>query len=374
MFGCATVQANYEQEFRSPLVRESAFFAHGADAGRLVDLEPGKIWGSGLWGCWMDVLSEVLKVVKLQGALFYNGEFSSPWSVYAAPSRGLARYFGTDTEHVIVYHLLTEGRAWVRFENGDRLALDAGDIVMFPHGDVHIVENGPTTKTVDDSEHLVEILSQGLKLWRVGGGGEVTKFVCGYMACDPRLGQVFLSGLPPVFKVSLRNSAYGRWLENSMRFSVDQAGSAQPGGEAVLAKLSEVLFVETLRAFIAQLPANQTGWLASARDPEVGKTLALMHRNPAHPWTIASLAKEAGMSRSVLAEHFRHYLNESPMAYLTHWRLQLGAEMLSSTNHSVAQIAGEVGYESEAAFNRAFKRQFEIPPARFRSRLRSVLQ
>jgi transcriptional regulator GlxA family with amidase domain len=132
------------------------------------------------------------------------------------------------------------------------------------------------------------------------------------------------------------------------------------------------LFVETLRTYIAHLPPEQTGWLAGARDSEVGRSLALMHRNPAQPWTIASLAKEAGVSRSVLAERFRHFLNETPMAYLTRWRLQLGAEMLVSTSYSVAQIASEVGYESEAAFNRAFKREFEIPPARFRSRSRSA--
>jgi len=324
------------------------------------------------WKLSMDVLSEVLKVVKLQGALFYNGEFSSPWSVYAASSRELARYYGTEMEHVIVYHLLTEGRASVRFDDGSRLRLEAGDIVMIPHGDRHIVENGPAAQTADDSAHLVEVLSRGLKLWRVGGGGEVTRFVCGYMACEPRLGQVFLNGLPPIFKVSIRNLPSGRWLENSIRFSVDQADRFQPGGEAVLAKLSEVLFVETLRAYIAHLPANQTGWLASARDPDIGRVLALMHRDPAHPWTIASLAGEAGMSRSVLAERFRHYLDETPMAYLTSWRLQLGAQMLSSTNHSVAQIAAEVGYESESAFNRAFKRAFQLPPARFRNQSRAA--
>jgi transcriptional regulator GlxA family with amidase domain len=169
----------------------------------------------------------------------------------------------------------------------------------------------------------------------------------------------------------MRTHSSGQWLENSVRFSVDQADRFQPGGEAVLAKLSEVLFVETLRSYIAQLPAQQTGWLAGARDPEVGKVLALMHRMPAHPWTIAILAKEAGISRSVLAERFRHYLDQSPMAYLTRWRLQLGAQMLASTNYSVLQIAAEVGYESEAAFNRAFKREFEDPPARFRIRSRS---
>jgi AraC-like DNA-binding protein len=320
----------------------------------------------------MDVLSEVLKVVKLQGALFYNGEFSAPWSVRAASSRALARYFAPSADHVIVYHLLTEGRATVRLDDGRRLALNAGEIVMVPHGDLHIMENGAPSTTVDDSEHLAEVLAQGLKLWRIGGGGEVTKFVCGYMACEPRLSQVFLSGLPPLFKISIRGDASGRWLENSIRFSVDQAGASRAGGEAVLAKLSEVLFVETLRAYIGHLPPEQTGWLAGARDSEVGKTLALMHRKPAHQWTIASLAKEAGVSRSVLAARFRHYLNEPPMAYLTRWRLQLGSQMLASTSYSVAQIAAEVGYESEAAFNRAFKREFANPPARFRNQSRSA--
>ena len=319
----------------------------------------------------MDVLSEVLKVVKLQGALFYNGEFSSPWSVRAAPSRALARHLAPSAEHVIIYHLLTEGRASLRLESGERIALNAGDLVMIPHGDPHILENGPPTEPVDDSNQLTQILAQGLKLWRLGGGGEVTRFICGYMACEPRLSQVFLSGLPAAFKVSIRNDASGRWLENSIRFSVNEAGTARAGGEAVLAKLSEVLFVETLRSYITDLPPEQIGWLAGARDSEVGKTLALMHKNPSHPWTIAALAKEAGASRSVLAERFRHYLNEAPMAYLTRWRLQLGAEMLASTSYSVAQIAAEVGYESEAAFNRAFKREFEIPPARFRSKGRS---
>jgi transcriptional regulator GlxA family with amidase domain len=190
------------------------------------------------------------------------------------------------------------------------------------------------------------------------------------MACDPELSKVFLSGLPPLFKVSIRNDVAGRWLENSIRFSVEQADRLQAGGEAVLAKLSEVVFIETLRAYIASLPAEQTGWLAGARDSEVGKTLALMHREPSRPWTLADLAKEAGVSRSVLAERFRHYLKETPIAYLTRWRLQLGAQMLGSTNYSVSQIAGDVGYESEAAFNRAFKREFGIPPARFRTQSR----
>jgi AraC-like DNA-binding protein len=324
-----------------------------------------------LWGVGMDVLSEVLKVVKLEGALFHNGEFSAPWSVRAAPSCVLARCFQRRAEHLIVYHLLTEGRAFLRLENGERIALTAGDLVMIPHGDPHVLENGTPTLTMDDPPQLEQVLKHGLKVLRYGGGGEVTKFVCGYMACDPQVSKVFLAGLPTAFKVSIRNDPSGPWLENSIRFSVDHAGDERAGGEAVLAKLSEVLFVETLRAYITNLPPEQRGWLAGARDAEVGKTLALMHRDPAHPWTIASLAKEAGVSRSVLAERFRHYLNEPPMAYLTRWRLQIGAQSLSTTNHSVAQIAAEVGYESEAAFNRAFKREFDVPPARYRAKVRA---
>jgi AraC-like DNA-binding protein len=320
----------------------------------------------------MDVLSEVLKVVKLQGAMFYNGEFSSPWSFCSPPSNRVAPYVTKGASHVIIYHLLTEGHASARLVDGERISLEAGDIVIFPHGDEHFIENGPPTKPVDMMDELSRIFSQGLKLSRSGGRGEVTRFVCGFMACEPRLSQVFLSGLPRLFKVKIRNDDSGRWLENSIRFSVNEADASRAGGEAVLAKLSEVLFVETLRAYIAKLPAEQTGWLAGARDLEVGKTLALMHRHPAQPWTIAALANEAGVSRSVLAERFRHYLNETPMAYLTRWRLQLGAQMLTSTNYSVAQIASEVGYESEAAFNRAFKREFSFPPARFRSQSRST--
>src|SRR5690348_12583043 len=149
-------------------------------------------------------------------------------------------------------------------------------------------------------------------------------------------------------------------------------GANQAGGEAVLAKLCETLFVETLRRYIAELPARQTGWLAGARDPEVGKALALMHSRPSAPWTISTLAHEAGLSRSVLAARFRHYLGETPLAYLTRWRLQLGSQMLSSTSYSVAQVAGEVGYESESAFNRAFKRLFGHPPARYRAQAKTA--
>lgn len=319
----------------------------------------------------MDVLSEVLKVVKLEGAIYYNAEFTAPWSFRAPPSSVLAPHFAPGGGHVIIYHLLTEGKGFAGLEHGSLLPLTAGDIVIFPHGDSHIIGNGARVEPVDQERELHRIFTQGLKLARGGGGGEVTRFVCGYMACDPQLSGVFLAGLPAILKVNVRNGEAGRWLENSIRFSVEQADASRAGGEAVMAKLSEVLFVETLRRYISELPPAQTGWLAGARDPEIGKALALLHRHPAQPWTIADLAHEVGLSRSVLAARFRQYLGEPPMSYLTRWRLQLAAQMLKSSSRSVAEIAAEVGYESEAAFNRAFKRECRVPPARFRSESRA---
>ncbi len=321
----------------------------------------------------MDVLSEVLKSVKLDGALFYNGEFSAPWCFRAPPSRAMASYLSAESKHVIVYHLLTEGRGYAQLEgDGRALSLAAGDSVIFPHGDPRLMGNGSPITPVDSLQALQRVLSEGLTLSRHGGGGEISRFISGYMACEPQLSRIFLGGLPPLLKVHIRDDPSGQWLEHSIRYSVRQADAAGPGGEAVLARLSKVLFIETLRRYIARLPPEHTGWLAGVRDPDLGKALALLHRRPAHPWTIAGLASEVGMSRSVLAERFRRYLSETPMAYLTRWRLQLGAQMPTSTSRSVAQIAGDVGYESEPSFNRAFKREFGLPPARYRTQSRAV--
>jgi len=321
----------------------------------------------------MDALSEILHSVKLEGAVFYNAEFTAPWGFRSPPSSEVAAFLRKGPKHVIIYHLLTKGRARCEVENSThRVELGPGDIVVFPHGDAHIISNGSPTCIVDNGQHLKEVFSQGMVLARSGGGGESTLFVCGYMECDRELCKSFLGGLPPVFKVNIRNDQAGQWLENSIKFSAREASANRAGSDAVLARLSEALFVETMRRYMAELPPQQTGWLAGARDPGVGAALASMHRSPEYPWTIANLAQQVGVSRSVLAERFRLYLGEPPMTYLSRWRLQLGARMLTSTSHSVARISGDVGYESEPAFNRAFKREFGAPPARFRMRAKSA--
>ncbi len=320
----------------------------------------------------MDVLSEVLKIVKLDGAVFFHGEFSAPWCMREPDADTMASYLSAASKHVIIFHLLTEGRGHARIEGETRpLSLVAGDLVIFPHGDAHLMGNGPPVKPVDSAKQLQQVLAEGRMLSQYGGGGEMTKLICGYLTCERHLSQVFLAGLPPVVKLHIRDEPSGRWLEESLRYSVGQAEAAGPGGKAVIAKLSEVLFVEALRRYVAQLPATQSGWLAGLRDPDVGKALACLHRDPARPWTIATLADEVGLSRSVLAERFRHYLAETPIGYLTRWRLNLAAQLLSATSKSVAEVAGDVGYESEPSFNRAFKREFGLPPARFRSQAKS---
>jgi len=313
----------------------------------------------------MDALSEVLKIVKLDSAFFHNAEFSAPWCFSSPNSSRLAPYIHGSSGHVIIYHLLIEGKAYARLGQ-ERLEVLPGDVVIFPHGDSHFLESGPCAQSLDVEGELQRIFSHGLTLSRFGGGGEVTRFVCGFLVCEPNLSQLFLAGLPPMFKINIRQQRSGQWLEKAIRSSLADAKSRDPSTEAVLARLCEALFMETLRRYIRLLPPRQSGWLAGARDTEVSKVLARIHRQPAVRWTVANLAHEAGLSRSVLAERFRQYLGVPPVAYLTRWRLQLGAQMLSSTDYSVAQIAARVGYDSEQSFNRAFKRNFGSPPARYR--------
>lgn len=314
----------------------------------------------------MDALSEILRVIRLDSAIYFNAEFYEPWCLESPEARMLAPMLTNRSGHVIIYHLLCEGRAYVQWKDDERVVLSAGDLVTFPHGHKHVLGNGPRVPPVDAETALPPLFERRLDLLRLGGNGAPSRFICGFLACDPQLSQAFLGGLPPCIKVNIRDDSSGQWLENSLKFSVIQAANREAGAAAMLTKLAEVAFAETLRRYVRELPKGQTGWLAGARDADVGRALTLLHQRPAHPWTVAGLAREIGLSRTVLSERFRHFLAEPPMAYLTRWRLQLGARALTTTSHSVAEIASDVGYESEAAFNRAFKREYGLPPARYR--------
>jgi AraC-like DNA-binding protein len=315
--------------------------------------------------CTMDALSEALKSVRMTGAIFFHAECTSPWGFKVPHLSTAAHVLAPGTERLVSYHLLTEGEAIVHFAD-TTVPVTAGDVLIIPHGDAHTVSHGAPSSYVDSGAVLGELLTGELTSMQLGGGGAVTRFVCGYFGCERHADKLFLAGLPLMIQINVRGDPAGEWLENSIRHLVSEAGSGRPGQSVLLSKMAEALFIETLRRYMERMPAEQTGWLAGARDPVVGGALALMHRKPFHAWTIDDLAAGAGASRSVLAERFARYLGEPPLGYLARWRLQLAARLLQTTQQSVLQIASEVGYESEAAFNRAFKREFGVPPGQFR--------
>jgi len=314
----------------------------------------------------MDALAELLKVVKLDSAIFFNAEMTEPWCLLSRPSHELSPWLTRGENHLIVYHLLWEGSAFAELPGHAPVQLTPGDVICVPHGQGHLLGSHPNAERVDTNFALPDMMERGLEVLRLGGGGPKARFICGFLACDKQLSEFFLQSLPDVVKVSIKGDETGVWLENSLRFAVGQASQKDSGTQAMLAKLSELLFVETLRRFVGSLPATEKGLFAALGDPAVSKALALISKSPRDPWTLDQLARQAGVSRTVLSARFGHYLDESPMAYLTGLRLRLGAKALLSSMTSIAQIALEVGYESESAFNRAFKREFGLPPARFR--------
>jgi AraC-like DNA-binding protein len=274
-------------------------------------------------------------------------------------------YVAPQATHCIEFHHISAGRAYVRVGT-ETTPLEAGDIVMIPHGDAHEMGCGAGGRVLDGKAALPSLMSGQVHLAEFGGGGEETGLVCGYLACDSELIKPVLTGLPRVLRVNLRVDKSGEWFENTLTHAVDQAAAALPGSHVILAHLAEALFAEVLRRYLLSLPEGRTGWLAGAADPAVGRALAALHHRPAHPWSLEEIAREASVSRSALTERFTRYLGVAPMTYLTEWRLELGAELMRTTSRSVQAVALEVGYESEAAFNRAFKRRFEKPPARYR--------
>jgi len=314
----------------------------------------------------MDFLSDVLRTVQLSSAAFYKAEFCFPWSFRAPASSTLLPWIPFHSGRAIVCHWITAGKAWICLEGESPLSVEAGDLVVLPEGDAHLMGSGPRVEPADNEQILKRIFKGAPDVPRLCDGGEMTTIVCGYLCRDTHMNPLLLSGLPRLLKVSILNRPACSWMEQSILFSAAQGRAGTMGLEALLAKLSEALLVETLRQYATEQPDAKTGWLAAARNPDMRRALALLHLEPAREWSIEELAQEAGVSRSVLAVRFQRYLGTAPMTYLLRWRLQLGARALRTTNTSVAEIASASGYRSEAAFNRAFKREFGVPPARFR--------
>ncbi|MBI3715019.1 MAG: AraC family transcriptional regulator [Betaproteobacteria bacterium] len=314
----------------------------------------------------MDALSEILRVVRLSGAIFFHAKFTAPWCYQSSRGEAVGSQLEPGAEHMLIFHLITEGECFVEMDGAAPLKLMAGDAVVFAQGDAHRMNSQPGLPPPANPGKLAAVLARKPRQINSGGGGAATRLVCGYLACDARLAKMLFAGLPPVLRVNVRGSNAGTWLEASVRYALEEVRSPRPGGAGVLAKLAEVLVIEVLRTYMNDQHSGRTGWLAGMGDRIVGAALNALHKRPAHAWTLEELARAANTSRSVLAERFQLLVGVSPMQYLTQWRMQLAANLLARSTAPLSRIAEDVGYQTDTAFSRAFRREYGAPPAAWR--------
>ena len=315
----------------------------------------------------MDVFSDVLRVIRLSGGVFLEADFTAPWCVSGKVSSDDCKPFLEAPRHVIASHFVAHGYMRLQPEGGDAIDVDAGEIVLLPHNSAHTF-GSELNPTPVPAREIIQPPRDG-RLARIvyGGGGAATQLLCGYLGCDTPFSPL-LSALPAVLKVSVRSTPSGAWIESSFRFAASEIAAGRLGSTTVIAKLSELLFVEAVRQCVAGLPPERRGWLAGLRDPHIGRALAVLHARPTETWTAESLAIEVGMSRSVFAERFTSLVGQPPMQYLAMWRMHMAAQYLREGRGSLAQIGAAIGYDSESAFSRAFKRQFGVSPGGWRQR------
>lgn len=325
-----------------------------------------------------DTLSDVLRLVRLRGALFFYVTGSRQWAAEAPPSRDIARAVMPGSEHVMEYHVVLAGDCWAGLVGEAPVRLSAGDVLVFPHGDGHVMSSAPGLRADPNLSWYHEMMIDELPL-RVAYDGTSTPsavpppgepqttLVCGFLGCDVRPFNPLVATLPRM--LHLKCSQGGEWIAQFMRQAVTETGARRPGGEAMLSRMSEMMFVDAIRRYVDGLPEESSGWLAGLRDRYVGRALGLLHGRPAEPWTVDALGSQVGLSRSALHERFVRFVGCAPMQYLANWRMQLAAGLLRNTNSTVASVALEVGYDSEAAFARAFKRAVGSPPAAWRRAL-----
>jgi AraC-like DNA-binding protein len=314
-----------------------------------------------------DVLSDVLRAVRLTGAVYFDFELSSPWVAEAPPSRELAGKVMPGAQRVIEYHLIARGMCWGHAVGQEPMRLREGDLIVFPQGDAHVLSSAPGMRSAPDMSVFARASTPLPIVYELGGGGaERARIVCGFLGCDERPYNPLLAALPTVIHLAAAGPhATTGWLGTLLNIAVTESGSARAGSENVLARLSELMFVEAVRRYLETLPPAQTGWLAGLRDPVVGQALSALHGGPSQPWTVERLGQLVGVSRSVFAERFTEMVGQPPMQYLALWRMQLASRLLIEGGQ-VSGVAEAVGYESEAAFSRAFKKLVGQAPATWR--------
>jgi len=319
-----------------------------------------------------DPLSDVLRSVRLTGALFFRVDASWSWALEVPPADAFAAIILPRAQHVISYHVILAGTGVARVAGGSPVGFGAGDILVIPHGDAYAMacaDGAPALLGPGETIGFFREMAAGRLPFTVeegGGGDERAEFVCGFLGCDLRPFNPLLGALPRLLLLHRRETAAEDLLDRLIRLTLEEAQLQRAGGRCVRLGLSELIFVEVVRRYLDALPPEQAGWLAGLRDPVVGRALAALHARPTHPWSLAALAREAGVSRTVLAERFPALIGCPPMQYLARWRIQLAARMLTDRSAKIAEVAAEVGYASEAAFSRAFKKLAGHPPAAWR--------
>jgi AraC-like DNA-binding protein len=323
----------------------------------------------------VDVLSDVLRTVRLTGALFFPMEVSSPWIDEIPKATDFASIVLPGAQHVVSYHIVTRGQCWAALRGDQPVLLKAGDVLVVPHGDPYMMASAPDLRSQMPAHQVLEFFrhmatgAAPVLVTEGGGGPERAHVVCGFLGCDVRPFNPVLEALPRV--VYLRRLTGARApdrLTQLVELALQESQARQSGMRCVLLHLSELLFVEVVRRYLDTLTNEQTGWLAGLRDPVSGHALALLHSQPADPWSLDRLARRIGVSRSSLAERFSDLIGQPPMRYLTRWRIQLACRMLCDTTAKVSTVALDVGYQSEAAFSRAFKTLVGTSPATWQRR------
>ena len=314
----------------------------------------------------MDALSDVLRAVRLTGAFFFDVRGCSPWVAETPLGKSIVgeMFPGTGSDHLICYHAIMEGSCWCVIEGEEPIQLNAGDIVVLPHGDTHVLATEPGLRNppnmsmyrMPDDRRLPSRIAVG------SAGGAPAHFVCGFLACDSRPYNPLLTALPRVIRIHDHASgALGAYFRAALAES-----KGRMGGECMLGRISELMFVDVIRRYLESLPEGRTSWLSGLRDPYVGRALTVLHEHPARDWTIEALAQAAALSRSAFAERFVEFVGQPPMQYLTNWRMQLATNYLRNGSENIASVANRVGYDSEAAFSRAFKKAVGSPPSEWR--------
>ncbi|HEV7137791.1 MAG TPA: AraC family transcriptional regulator [Steroidobacteraceae bacterium] len=322
-----------------------------------------------------DALSDLLRTVRLTGAMFFDVAAAEPWVAEQPPAELILPRILPGAERLISYHVVIEGRCFATLLGDEPIALEAGEVIVITNGDPHVMSSSPGMRAGPVTPDAIAAASAGPLPFFVrygSGGAPSARLVCGFLACDARPFNPLLDNLPAVMTARVSSEDPGSWLAPFIQLAVTESANRRAGSESVLAKLSELMFVEVVRRYLATMPPERAGWLAGLRDPYVGKALSLMHGSPAHEWTIGELGKKVGLSRSVLAERFTDLLGMPPMQYLARWRMQIAARILCDASTDIAAIAEQIGYESEAAFSRAFKKLVGVPPSVWRRRARPI--